>query len=141
MLTQLYLFNHLHLFHHRTDWSATPGDLLLLLPPFVPLGLRLHLPLPEEVADGGVLGGERAGQERHEAPEGLPQLLHVLLQRVDVRVQVRPAVLHLRQHVVHQVVHLPRARARKERQKRLNRVSRARRDAFTCLSHLAEIHK
>lgn len=43
-----------------------------------------HLPLPEEVADGGVLRGQRAGQERHQALEALPQLLHVLLQGVDV---------------------------------------------------------
>lgn len=68
--------------------------------------LRLHLPLPEEVSDGGVLRGQGAGEERHQAPETLPQLLHVLLQAVDVRVQLRPAALHLRQDVVHQALHL-----------------------------------
>lgn len=56
---------------------------------------RLLLPLPEEVADGGVLCGECAGEERQQAPEALPQLLHVLLQAVDVGVQFAPAVLHL----------------------------------------------
>lgn len=65
-----------------------------------------HLPLPEEVADRGVLRGQRAGQERHQAPEALPQLLHVLLQGVDVWVQLSSAALHLWQHVVHQVLHL-----------------------------------
>lgn len=47
-----------------------------------------------------------AGQERHQAPEALPQLLHILLQAVDVRVQLPPAALHLRQHIVHQRLHL-----------------------------------
>lgn len=68
--------------------------------------LALPLPLPQQVADGAVLGGERAGQQRHEDPEALAQLLHALLQAVDVRVQLAPAALHLRQHVVHQAVHL-----------------------------------
>ena len=68
--------------------------------------LRLGLPLPQQVADGGVLCGQRVGEERHEAPEALPQLLHVLLQAVDVRVQLSSAALHLRQYVVHQALHL-----------------------------------
>lgn len=63
--------------------------------------LRLHLPLPEEVSDGGVLCRQGAGEQWHQAPEALPQLLHVLLQAVDVRVQLPPAALHLRQDVVH----------------------------------------
>ncbi len=68
--------------------------------------LRLHLPLPEQVADGGVLCWQGAGQEWHQAPEALPQLLHVFLQAVDVWVQLPPAALHLRQHVIHQALHL-----------------------------------
>jgi len=70
--------------------------------------LRLALPLPQQVSDGGVLRGQRAGEQGHEAPEALPQLLHVLLQAVDVRVQLSPAALHLGQHVVHEALHLHR---------------------------------
>lgn len=67
---------------------------------FLPFNTRtgnfcLLLPLPEEVADGGVLCGQCAGQEWHQASEALPQLLHVLLQGVDVRVQLPSAALHL----------------------------------------------
>lgn len=68
--------------------------------------VRLHLPLSEEVADGGVLCRQGAGEEGHQAPEPLPQLLHVLLQAVDVCVQLPPAALHLWQDVIHQALHL-----------------------------------
>lgn len=80
----------------------------------VALPLRLGLPLPQQVADGGVLCGQRVGEERHEAPEALSQLLHVLLQAVHVCVQLSPAALHLRQHVVHQALHLQRSPQRVE---------------------------
>lgn len=82
---------------HKQLEAASPGSslALLILQCLVPLCFCFSLPLSEQVADGGVLGGERAGEERQEAPEALPQLLHLLLQGVDVGVQLAPTVLHL----------------------------------------------
>ena len=89
-----------------TPWEASSSASSLPVAATHAGRLGLHLPLPEQVADGGVLHGQGVGQERHQAPEALPQILHVLLQAVDVRVQLPPAALHLGQHVVHQALHL-----------------------------------
>lgn len=91
----------------RSLYFVSIPFLSLPLPVYARTGsLRLHLHLPEQVADGGVLRRQGVGQEGHQAPEALPQLLHVLLQAVDVCVQLPPAALHLRQQVTHQGLHL-----------------------------------
>lgn len=102
------------------------------------------------MADGGILCGQCAGEERHQAPEAFPQLLHTLLQSVDVCVQIPPAALHLRQHIIHQVLHLRRDQCAVGGKKRIQQldsfffffeVLAGHRCCLHFLSYLVKVHK